>query len=201
MSLLQNERLRNFFSGRRRFQLAWIFAIFLIFSAKQYPSLIGIIVCFVGATLRSISSGYLRKEAKLSVGGPYSFTRNPLYLGTFIMALAAPISVGAYVLAAIAAVVFYLNYHYVIAHEEAKLPSYFGPGYLRYCDLVPRFLPRLTRPQQGKLDEINPDPACYSFSFALAKKNKIFEAYASFFAIIAGMYLLVLIKSQLHFAI
>jgi hypothetical protein len=199
MSLLQNESLRNFFSGRRRFQLAWIFAILLIFSAKQYPSDLGIAICFLGATLRSISSGFLRKEAKLAVGGPYSHTRNPLYLGTFIMALAAPLSVGAYWLAAIAAVVFYLNYHYVIAHEEAKLPEYFGQAYLRYCELVPRFLPRFSSPPRAQLNEINPDPAGFVFNLPLAKQNKVFEAYVTFFAIIAGMYLLVFLKRTLHF--
>jgi protein-S-isoprenylcysteine O-methyltransferase Ste14 len=198
MSLFNNESLRNFFAGRRRFQLAWIFAAFLIICAKQYPSALGIAICFLGASLRFISSGFLRKEAKLAVGGPYSHTRNPLYLGTFIMVLGATFSVGAYLLTFIAGFVFYLNYHYVIAHEEQKLPSYFGPSYLRYCELVPRFWPRFSTPAQADLEQINSDPAGYVYSYPLAKQNKAFEAYVSFFAIVLGMYLLVFLKSLLR---
>jgi hypothetical protein len=197
MSVLQNDTLRRFFSGRRRFQLAWIFAFFLIFSARQYPALPGIILCFVGATLRFISSGYLRKEAKLAVGGPYSHTRNPLYLGTFLMGLGATLSVGAYLLTAIMAVVFFLNYHYVIQHEEAKLPSYFGGPYLEYCHLVPRFFPRVFAPARTDLEKINADPEIYRFSMSLAHANRAFEAYVSFVALILGMALLVWAKASL----
>jgi hypothetical protein len=199
MSLLSNPSLRNFFSGRRRFQLAWIFAFFLIFSARQYPALPGILVCFLGATLRFIASGYLRKEAKLAVGGPYAHTRNPLYLGTFLMALGATLSVGAYLLTALMAVVFFFNYHYVIQHEEAKLPSYFGNAYLEYCNLVPRFLPRWSSPSKAALEKINSEPEVYQFSMSLAQKNRAFEAYASFVAIVLGMALLVFVKSKMGF--
>ena len=199
MSLLTNPILEKFFSGRRRFQLAWVFAFLLIFSARQYPAIPGVLVCFIGATLRFISSGYLRKESKLAVGGPYAHTRNPLYLGTFLMALGATLSVGAYGLTALMAFVFFLNYHYVIRHEEAKLPSYFGNAYLEYCNLVPRFLPRFTAPNRQELEKINSAPEVYRFSMELANQNRAFEAYASFFALILGMGLLVLIKSKLGF--
>ena len=198
MSLLNNESLRTFFSGRRRFQLAWIFAILLIFSANFPPSWVGILICFFGATLRFLSSGFLRKESKLAVGGPYSHTRNPLYLGTLIMALGASISVGAYALTLGAGFILFLNYHYVIAHEEQKLPDYFGTSYMEYCNLVPRFWPRISSPLRSQLEKINPDQAGYSFSYSLAVKNKAFEAYVSFVAIVAGMYLLVWAKSLLR---
>jgi protein-S-isoprenylcysteine O-methyltransferase Ste14 len=197
MSLLNNDRLAQFFSGRRRFQLAWIFAILLIMSAKQYPSVIGILICFIGASLRFSSSGYLRKEAKLAVGGPYSQTRNPLYLGTFVMAVGATIGVGAYLLAVAIGIVFFFNYHYVIKHEEEKLPSYFGDNYLKYCELVPRFWPRLTSPPREELLKINSDPEIYTFDFALAKRNKAFEAYITFVALIVGTGAIVWVKMSL----
>lgn len=194
MSLLNNSRLRVFFSGRRRFQFAWIFAIFLIISAKHYPYVIGVLICFIGATLRFVASGYLRKESKLAVGGPYQFTRNPLYLGTFIMALGAAISVGAFALTAIMGIVFFLNYHYVIESEEQKLPNYFGAAYLKYCALVPRFFPRLSKPAHENLLEINSDQEVYKFSYPLAQHNKAFESYITFMGIIVAMVALVFIK-------
>lgn len=157
----------------------------------------GVVICFAGATLRFYSSGFLRKEAKLAVGGPYAYTRNPLYLGTFIMALGATISVGAVWLALVMGIVFFLNYHYVIQHEEEKLPSYFGESYLQYCKLVPRFIPHFLAPPKQELLKINSDPVVYSFSMDLAKKNKAFEAYASFVGLIFGVTLLVFIKKAL----
>lgn len=196
MSLLNNDGLRAFFGGRRRFQLAWIFAFLLIFGASHYPTLPGTLICFLGATLRFYSSGYLRKESKLAVGGPYAYTRNPLYLGTFIMALGATISVGAIGLAIVMAVVFFLNYHYVIDHEEKKLPDCFGDSYIQYCNLVPRFIPQLCPPPKEELLKINSDPVVYSFSMSLAKENKAFEAYASFVGVMVGVTLLVFLKSR-----
>lgn len=195
--LLNNATLRQFFSGRRRFQLAWVFAILLIVRANQYPSFLGVLICFLGAMLRVYASGFLRKEAKLTVGGPYAYTRNPLYLGTFVMALGATLSVGATLLALIMAFVFFLNYHYVIEHEEAKLPAIFGEAYDRYCALVPRFLPRLERPPQEELEKINPDLPGYEYSSTLAQENKAMEAVYSFFGIIFGCALLVWVKYRL----
>jgi hypothetical protein len=113
------------------------------------------------------------------------------------MALGATISVGAVGLAVVMAVVFFLNYHYVIDHEEKKLPSYFGESYLQYCNLVPRFIPQFTTPAKEDLLKINSDPVVYSFSMQLAKENKAFEAYASFVGVMLGMSLLVFIKAQL----
>lgn len=196
--LLENPSLQKFFSGRRRFQIAWVFAFFLIINAKQYPSWLGVLICFLGASLRFSSSGFLRKEAKLAVGGPYAYTRNPLYLGTFLMGVGATLSVGAIFLTLVMGAFFFLSYHYTIQHEEEKLPGYFGQSYLRYCQLVPRFFPRLTPPDMGALNEVNPDPEVKKFSFELAKQNKAFEAYVAFFAIMIGMFALVWLKYRLR---
>jgi hypothetical protein len=197
MSLLNNDGLRSFFSGRRRFQLGWLFSILLVLGARHYPSFLGVMICFLGASLRFWSSGYLRKEANLAVGGPYSHSRNPLYLGWFMMALGAAVSVGAPFLALIMGIVFFLTYHYVIEHEEKKLPDYFGDRYHRYCALVPRFLPRIAAPPREDLLKINPDLSVYQFSMPLARQNKAFEAYAAFVGLILAMTLLVWIKSLL----
>ncbi|MBS1959393.1 MAG: isoprenylcysteine carboxylmethyltransferase family protein [Bdellovibrionales bacterium] len=198
---LNNDKLRTFFSGRRRFQIAWVFAVLLIVFAKQYPSPLGMLICAMGALLRVYASGFLRKESRLTVGGPYAYTRNPLYLGTFIMAFGAVLSVGTVFLALIMGAVFFLNYHYVIENEERKLPSVFGEPYIFYCALVPRFFPRLGRPPQAELEKINPDLHGFEFSSHLASDNKAMEAVYSFFGIIIGCSLLVWIKHQLGFSI
>jgi hypothetical protein len=200
-TLLDNDQLRRFFSGRRRFQLGWLFAILLIFNASQYPSMTGAVICFIGAALRFWSAGFLRKEAKLAVGGPYQYTRNPLYLGWFLMGIGACFSVGATLLTIGMGIVFFLTYHYVIEHEERKLPGYFGEAYLKYCEMVPRFIPQLDAPDLEDLKRINPHDEVYEFSFDLAWKNKAFEALLSFLGLMIGMILLVWIKVRLGFLV
>ena len=113
------------------------------------------------------------------------------------MALGASLSVGAVLLTLVMGFVFFLNYHYVIEGEEEMLPAFFGAPYGLYCSLVPRFWPQWTAPEPETLRSINSDPKVFHFSFSLAKENKAFEAYATFIAIIAGMMLLVFLKTKL----
>src|SRR6476661_4738649 len=85
---------RGFIQGKTRIVLAWIFVVVLGLSAKEYPTWPGIVLCFVGASLRYWASGYLRKDSRPAVGGPYAYVRNPLYLGTYLMALGTAAATG-----------------------------------------------------------------------------------------------------------
>ena len=78
---------RGFVQGKTRIAMAWGFAIALGLSARQYPTWPGIVLCFLGATVRFWASGYLRKDSRPAVGGPYAWIRNPLYFGTYLMAV------------------------------------------------------------------------------------------------------------------
>jgi hypothetical protein len=91
-------------------------------------------------------------------------------------------------------VVFFLTYHYVIEHEERKLPGYFGESYLRYCELVPRFIPQVDAPNREELLRVNSQPEVYVFSLPLAMQNKAFEAPLSFLGMIAGVSMIVWVK-------
>jgi protein-S-isoprenylcysteine O-methyltransferase Ste14 len=92
------------FHGRRRFQIAWLFFAVLIVTCQRYPSVPGLSICFAGATLRFVANGFVRKEVALAVGGPYAYTRNPLYLGTLLMVLGVAASVSSLVVASAMAV-------------------------------------------------------------------------------------------------
>lgn len=194
--LLNNDFLRNFFSGRRRFKLAWLVAFILVFFVRQYPEWPGVFLCFLGSLLRFISSGYLRKEQSLAVGGPYQFTRNPLYFGTLMMAAGAIWAVSTWWVSLLVTLLLSLNYYYVIEFEESMLPQYFGEAYLKYCGLVPRFWPRLSFPSKNELLQINSNEAVYRFSWSLAMKNRAFEAVWSFIGLIFGISLVYWIKQQ-----
>jgi protein-S-isoprenylcysteine O-methyltransferase Ste14 len=41
----------------------------------------------LGVLVRALASGQLNKNEQLAVGGPYAYTRNPLYLGSLVLAL------------------------------------------------------------------------------------------------------------------
>jgi len=175
---------RGVIQGKTRIALAWIFVAILGFTAREYPTWPGITLCLIGATLRFWASGYLRKDSRPAVGGPYAYVRNPLYLGTYLMALGVALSVESWALLAATTVLFAVIYHYIILDEETKLRRIFGEPYSVYCTAVPRFFPRLLPaflPAHRKaLDAVNPDLEHRQYSWSISMKNKSYEAYASF---------------------
>jgi hypothetical protein len=176
---------RGVIQGKTRIVLAWIFAILLILSARTPPAWPGVALCFVGATLRYWGSGYLRKDTRPAVGGPYAFVRNPLYLGTYLMALGTAAAAGSYWLFGVLSVVFAMIYHFIILDEETKLEKIFGEPYREYCARVSRFFPNpFKHASRGELLEINPEVAHLRFSHELAHQNKAYEAYVTFAALI-----------------
>lgn len=164
--------------------MAWVFAALLVFSAREYPQWHGILLCFIGATIRFWASGYLRKDSRPAVGGPYAWVRNPLYLGTYLMAIGTALSIQAWVLLAVCTVLFAVIYHYIILDEETKLQRIFGEPYRVYCELVPRFFPRFWRASREALLKVNPETSHHDYSRELSRKNKDYEAYLSFLGLI-----------------
>lgn len=189
-----NSRFHGLMQGRTRIAAAWIFGIWLAASARTVPSglssLLGMTVCFLGAALRYWASGFLRKDSRPAVGGPYAWVRNPLYLGTYLMAVGTAWTAQSYVLALVVSILFAVVYHYIILDEENKLRHIFGAPYLKYCELVPRFFPRVWRASQNELTKVNPDLTHHGFAWDLAKKNKAYESFATFTALIGGVYLM-----------
>lgn len=176
---------RGFIQGKTRIAAAWIFVLVLGFFSREFPTWPGIALCFVGASLRFWASGYLRKDQRPAVGGPYALVRNPLYLGTYLMAVGTVWAAGNLPLLAAVTLLFAGVYHFIILDEETKLRGLFGEPYRLYCDAVPRFVPRPWPTSQPALDAINPERAHRVYSWELAMRNKAYEAFASFGGLIA----------------
>ena len=96
-----------------------------------------------GLWLRAYASGYVKKNRELTVTGPYAHTRNPLYLGSMLMAAGFAVALLSWPVAVVLAAGFAIIYVPVIASEERFLRATFA-GFDAYCRSVPRLIPRLT---------------------------------------------------------
>src|SRR5207237_10202837 len=67
---------------------------FLLARPTPLTLLIGAIVAVPGLALRAWASGHLRKNESLAIGGPYAYTCNPLYLGSFLLGLGFTVGAG-----------------------------------------------------------------------------------------------------------
>jgi protein-S-isoprenylcysteine O-methyltransferase Ste14 len=130
---------------RSRVPLGFLFAALYIWLAKPTWTflLMGIVIITAGIMLRALASGHIRKNAELATTGPYAYTRNPLYLGSVLIALGFVVAARSWWIALGAAAMFVFIYVPVIKAEEAYLRSTF-PEYAGYAGRVPRLLPRFT---------------------------------------------------------
>jgi len=103
--------------------------------------LIGAVFAILGGLVRAWAAGTIRKNRVLTTAGPYAFTRNPLYFGSFLIGVGLVIASGRpwFVLLLVG---FVLIYDRVMRKEERRLERLFGDEYRRYAREVPRFLPR-----------------------------------------------------------
>jgi protein-S-isoprenylcysteine O-methyltransferase Ste14 len=109
------------------------------------PMAIGLSLLLVlpGLWLRGYAAGYVKKNRELTQTGPYAYTRNPLYLGSILIAAGFAVALLSWPVAAMLAAMFLIVYVPVIASEERFLRSAF-PDFDYYCRRVPRLIPRLT---------------------------------------------------------
>ena len=101
----------------------------------------GVPISVLGLALRAWAAGHLEKNRELATSGPYAYIRNPLYLGTLIVAAGLFVSAQRWELALLFAAVFGLVYLPVIQLEEQHLRTLF-PGFDAYTRRVPLLLPR-----------------------------------------------------------
>lgn len=96
-----------------------------------------------GATFRLWATLYIgaRKGRSLVCDGPYSVCRNPLYLGTILIALSLALFLGSLTMVAAVAACAIFGLAVAIPSEERSLYRKFGDAYRQYCLQVPRFLP------------------------------------------------------------
>lgn len=152
------------------------FLLVIVFGWFSHPSAVslawGLPIAITGLALRGWAAGCLAKNQQLSTGGPYAYTRNPLYLGTLGVAAGLVVASRNPGLGALFAAVFLFIYLPVIQLEEQHLRRLF-PEYAGYAASVPALRPRLT-----PWPENSPHP----FELRLYLRNKEYQAGTGFLA-------------------
>ena len=135
--------LRHFVS-HNRILTSIVLALLLVIFAKptSVSILLALPLLILGEVVRMVSLGYIRKEMELTRDGPYSVTRNPLYLGNLFLMLGFVIIANQLILMGIYLALFYFIYDATIKEEEERLFELFGSRFEDYKNKVPRFFPR-----------------------------------------------------------
>ena len=121
---------------------------------------LALLVIFAGLALRAWGAGSAgfhtrsgRIEApRLATAGPFAYVRNPIYLGSMLLGIGMSLLIGDPLAFVFTAIAFAILYFGIVPAEEEFLQNHFGAEYLRYREVVPRFIPHL-RPWQGRTKE------------------------------------------------
>ncbi len=149
------------------------------------PIIVGASLCLVGLVIRAWASGHIKKGKELATSGPYRYTRNPLYLGNFILGLSIAISANSIWGVALFLLYFLIFYPPVIKEERERMKRLFPREYEEYKNKVPLFFPGL---------KSYPGASGSKCRWALYKKNREFRALLG-----AGIVWAVLIAKLLLF--
>lgn len=161
--------LGRYQSMRRLVLAVMILVMFaaLLFGQSTFPpdttvhevvEMVGILLIFLGIVGRLWCTLYIggRKSGEVVTGGPYSMTRNPLYVFSTLAAAGVGAQMGSIVATFGFAALCALSFHFVILREEKHLASLFGPAYQAYVARVPRFFPNISLYQEGDTGSFRP---------------------------------------------
>lgn len=118
----------------------------LVFLLEAQPTIAsvlwGAVLALPGLGLRAWASRHLRKDRVLTTTGPYAYTRNPLYLGSFLLGVAFALACRSSWLLVCFLVFFAVVYVPTMILEAEHLRALFGAAFEAYERQVPLFFPR-----------------------------------------------------------
>ncbi|GMR13601.1 MAG: hypothetical protein BMS9Abin29_1813 [Gemmatimonadota bacterium] len=154
-----------------RLRSAWLLVLPFFYFATPTPGLmaVGVALSALGLVVRAWAAGTIHKNRVLTTGGPYAYSRNPLYFGSLFLGFGVVGAGGVLWFAALFAGFYVLMYGVTIRQERRGLEDLFGDSYREYAESVPALLPRLT-PYRG------PTRSETSFSVDRYLRNKEWEA-------------------------
>jgi hypothetical protein len=172
-------------------------AVFLWLARPSWRTLAASLVLVVpGLWLRGYASGYVRKNAELATTGPYAYTRNPLYLGSMLIAFGFAAAAWNLLILLALAGLFAAIYIPTILGEETYLREHFAE-FDAYARRVPRLLPRLTAAGATRAAA---DGERGGFSPALYRKHREYNALMGAGAIYVALVLRFMFEHHMFLA-
>jgi hypothetical protein len=129
--------------------------------------LIGSALIVLGLLIRAAAAGHLYKREALAHTGPYARTRNPLYLGSALLAAGFAVAGRSLLVTVLLVVYFGVFYAQVMRREEWELREQYGKAFDDYAAAVPRFWPKF---------RIGTSINNRRFSFAQYVRNREYQA-------------------------
>ncbi|TIO76078.1 MAG: isoprenylcysteine carboxylmethyltransferase family protein [Mesorhizobium sp.] len=154
----------------RRLVLAVLIVVLfaaLLFGQSTFPpdtlmhesiEMFGVLLIFLGVVGRLWATLYIggRKSSEVVTGGPYSITRNPLYVFSTVAAAGVGAQIGSFSGIVLFALLCAGAFHIVILREEKFLKEALGAPYQAYLAKVPRFFPNLSLYDEGDTGSFKP---------------------------------------------
>lgn len=167
---------------RARVPLGFLFGlVFVVFSRPTPTSLlVGSVIALTGLALRLWAAGCLEKHKELCLIGPYRWTRNPLYLGSFVMGIGFCVASAQVWLLAFFVLLFAIVYTPVIRREQVELRKAYGKSYQNYVETVPVFFPTLAAVQ---------GTGSNTFSWRQVFRNREYNAVLGFLALCGVLFI------------
>jgi protein-S-isoprenylcysteine O-methyltransferase Ste14 len=167
----------------RKFWMRWrvrlgypVAILYWLFAAPTWRSIAyGAIVAALGLIVRAAAAGYLRKDRELAVTGPYARTRNPLYLGSAILAAGFVVAGHSWTSGLLASAYFAIFYYAVMRNEEDDLRLRFGTEFDAYAARVPLFFPKLFAGSASAA--VRARDSDEAFSWAQYRRNREYRAF------------------------
>lgn len=147
--LFNNPRIRKFLLKLRvPIALICVGLLLLFISPKWFW--MGLVISVIGMLLQLWVFACIKTREELAVNGLYMFVRNPMYLARFLLIGGILLFLGTPWILLIYIPLYYLYMSNRVKREEPVLIEAFGDDYKRYCEHVPRFVPRVTPYDRGK---------------------------------------------------
>lgn len=154
------------------------FLPFHSFTFFIYSLLYGLLILIFGEFIRfwalmhsiKIPKNNLTLNDDFTANGPYSYVRNPLYIGNIIIISSLTIINGARFFSFLVAVIFLVLYNEIAKLEEENLLKVKGKDYYRYKTSVSRWLPSF-------YIKLSQDPKLLYFWEVLESEKSFFIKY------------------------
>lgn len=129
----------------------YLFSFFCIYRETEHWSslVIGLILFLTGLSLRVWAQMHLhyrlRLKKALTTTGPYSFVRNPIYIGNTLILTGTTFLFELFWLVPVMLITCMATYAMTVRYEESHLTKKYGAPYVEYLQKVNRWIPGFNR--------------------------------------------------------